>query len=110
MRLLRRVTKQDIYELEDLEDYLARALRPVEPRPGFIADLRARLDRAPAPQKQSPAALRYALLAAAGLLSSLIIVITGVRAAITILGALGVLGHVRNQARRKQVAAAPPVI
>lgn len=109
MKRFRRVSKQDIDELKELEDYLEIALQPVEPRPGFIADLRARLEGAPAPQRQWPAALRYSLLAAAGLVSSMIILVTGIRAAITILGALGVLGHIRSQIQQKQ-ATVPPTV
>jgi hypothetical protein len=110
MKILRRKSKQELDELEEMEDYLESALQPVEPRPGFIADLRARLETAPVPQRQWPKVLRYSLVAAAGVVSSAIIVITGIRAALTILGALGALKHVRSQMQQKGAAAVPPAI
>jgi len=110
MKIFRKRSKQDIDGLEELEAYMDSILQPIEPSPGFIADLRARLEAAPGPETRWPAALRYSLLAAAGLASSAIIVVTGIRATVTILGALGVLKHARDQMRQKQAAAAPPVI
>jgi len=82
---------------QELEYYLRTVLKPVEPRADFVSDLGARLAGAPYTKQRLPVRLQYALLAAAGLISSLIIVITGIRATLTLLGAMGLMRHIKGQ-------------
>jgi hypothetical protein len=74
----------------------------------FVSDLKARLVSESIIKQPTPPLSRYVLLAAAGLISSVILVITGVRATVTVLGALGILHHIREQVQHKQVVAIPP--
>ena len=82
---------------QELEHYLRTILRPVEPRVDFISDLGARLANEPIKGPQFPVRFQYALLAVAGLISSIIIVITGIRATLTLLGAMGLMRHLKGQ-------------
>jgi hypothetical protein len=82
---------------QELEYYLRAILIPVEPRADFVSDLGARLTATPFEKKQFPVRFKYALLAVAGVISSFIIVITGIRATLTLLGAMGLMRHIRGQ-------------
>ena len=84
---------------QELEYYLRTILRPVEPKADFVADLGARLAHEPGKESYLPFKLQYALLAVAGLISSTIIVITGIRATLTLLGAMGLMRHIKGQAQ-----------
>ena len=84
---------------QELEYYLRTILKPVEPRVNFVSDLKARLVHTPDTGSKLPARFHYALLAVAGVISSILIVITGVRAALTLLGAMGLMRHIKGQAQ-----------
>ena len=80
-------------DLRELERHLASTLAPVEPRPEFIRNLRVKLIG-----KESknilglpPQRVREGLLIAGGVLSLFVVVLTGIRAALTVLSALGLL-------------------
>jgi hypothetical protein len=53
----------------------------------------------------TPPILKFTVLALAGAVSGALIIVTSVRTAVTILGALGLLVAFREQARQKQAAA-----
>jgi hypothetical protein len=95
---------QQKYTLPDLEDYLRSTLRPVKPRTAFVSDLRARLAKVPPAVRATPPILKYTALAIAGAVGGAVIVITGVRAVVTVLGALGLLVALKEQAHQKQGA------
>jgi hypothetical protein len=92
------------YALPDLEAYLQATLRPVKPRTAFVSDLGARLSKVHPAVRATPPILKYTVLAIAGAVSGAVILVTGVRAAVTVLGALGLLLAFREQARQKQTA------
>jgi hypothetical protein len=94
---------------DELEYYLRSVLRPVEPKPDFVSELGARLVGATFKEDQWPVRLQYALLAVAGLISSVIIVVTGIRATLTLLGAMGFMRHIKNQVQSNQTTAIPPI-
>ena len=100
---MRSLEGQD-YELSDLEAYLEATFQPVKPRPGFVSILREKLLVIPIPVRSSLALFRYALLGIAGLVSSLIILVTGIRATVTVLGTLGILHHIRGEIQKRQTA------
>jgi hypothetical protein len=80
-------------ELNNLEGYLDRALQPVTPRAEFVHTLRDKLSRVEIKAEKDilekePRALHFALLGGAGILSSLLLVITSVRAVIALIAAL----------------------
>jgi hypothetical protein len=94
--------------IEELESLLQATLHPVTPNPGFVQGLRTRLEdpgfvtiRYPDPKVS-----HYLLLAAAGLLGSTFLILTGSRLVIAILGALGLLHYSRQQHAAKPVVPA----
>ena len=90
-------SRQNVLDLEtitEMEDYLDDTLIPVKPSPTFISGLRDRLLVAPEQQLASmPPALQYTLLGVLGVFSGIIILVTGVRAMVTLWGAIGILSH-----------------
>ena len=102
--------KLETSEAAELETYLDAALHPIKPGVEFVGELRARLVEAPLAKPNSALLFQYVLLAMAGLLSSMIIIITGIRAVVTILGALGLLRRNRNRVNKETVAPAHTAI
>jgi hypothetical protein len=96
-------------EFEELEACLKSVMRPVEPRSAFISALKVRLLNNHTNKRITPRFLQYSALLVAGLISGVIIVVTGVRATIAILGALGLLRNVRGQVTRKSTASIQPL-
>jgi len=66
-------------ELSDAEAYLSATLTPVRPRPEFVQGLRGRLSGPIPPISTSLRALQSTILLTAGIISSLVILMTGVR-------------------------------
>lgn len=97
---LRRRGGLDEEELAQLEAGLEQALVPVGPRRAFVSGLKGRLMAAPEPHVPSMSpALQYTLLGALGLFSGIIILVTGIRATVTLLGAIGLLSQLKKPAR-----------
>jgi hypothetical protein len=93
--------KTNRLELNYLERYLDRTLQPVIPRAEFVDTLRDKLNRVELQAEEDilnkePRALHYALLGGAGILSSLLLLITGIRAVVTLIGAIGALKQMRQ--------------
>jgi hypothetical protein len=89
-------------ELNHLEGYLERTLQPVAPRAEFVNTLRDKLSRVEIQAEEEllenePRALHLALLGGAGILSSLLLVITGIRAVLALIGAIGALKQMRQR-------------
>ena len=85
-------------EIEEMEAKLQESLVPVTPRPTFVSALKGRLMTAPEPKLPSmPPALQYTILGGLGLISSILIVVTGIRAAVTLIGALGLISQLRKR-------------
>lgn len=92
----KRRPKIDQRELAHLENSLRATLRAVQPRPGFVADLKSRLVEQQLVVEKKPFVFRYALYILAGIFGGLIVIGTGVRALLTLLVTLGVIRHVRE--------------
>jgi len=86
----------DGFQLENVEPILDKALRPVAPRPEFVGVLRKRLANQVQPVKTGPSAWQYALWVGAGLVSGVVLVVAGARAATALLVALGVIQQVKK--------------
>ena len=110
MKLFRREPDQNLdQDLKALETQLAATFRWMTPRPEFVSDLRSRLATreiqpvsALLPQKVSSS-----LLVAGGILGSLLMVITGIRGLISLVGVVGLVFQFFNRnAQRRQLAPA----
>lgn len=94
----RRRKNADLEDLIGLEEYLDESLLPVKPRQAFVAGLGSRLMTEPELQLPSISpVLQYTLLGALGFFSGVIIIMTGIRATITLLGTLGLLSQLRKR-------------
>jgi hypothetical protein len=111
---MKSITRKDanLRELNNLEGFLDRTLQPVNPRAEFVDALRDKLTRVEIKAEENilekePRALHIALLGGAGVLSSLLLVITGVRAVVALIGAIGVLKQMRPRLEVKPSVTAP---
>jgi hypothetical protein len=111
---MKSITPKDanLRELNNLEGYLDRAMQPVTPRAEFVDALRDKLTRVEIKAEddileKEPRALHMALLGGAGILSSLLLVITGVRAVVALIGAIGALKQMRQRLEVKTPVTAP---
>ena len=82
--------------LEVLEMNLHRALVPIAPRPQFVKTLRHDILRQMSAIEYAPESLRYpafqmGLLVISGIMGSLVVVITGIRGLISLIGVVGLL-------------------
>jgi hypothetical protein len=102
----------NLREFTHLERFLDRTLQPVTPRAEFVDTLRDKLSRVEIKAEENildkePRALHIALLGGAGILSSLLLVITGVRAVVALIGAIGALKQMRQGLEVKPPVTAP---
>jgi len=93
------------YNLQVLESNLREILQPVVPTPDFMDDLKKRLLRYPRWKIALPGMLKSIMLVSAGLFSGVIILVTGIRAIVTIFGAFKILRQIKTQVNKKQVSA-----
>lgn len=111
MKLIRK-KDANLHEFNQLEGYLDWALQPVSPHAEFVDALRDKLIRAEIKGEEDflekePRGLHLALLGGAGVLSSLLLVITGVRAVLALIGAVGALKQMRQGLEVKAPVTAP---
>jgi hypothetical protein len=102
----------NLREFTSLEGFLDRSLQPVSPRAEFVDALRSKLTRVEIKAEEDilekePRALHIALLGGAGVLSSLLLLITGVRAVVALIGAIGALKQMRQGLEVKPSVTAP---
>jgi hypothetical protein len=88
--------------LSSLEDDLRTIFKPVKPRSTYISESRTRLIRATKQKSSRLVALQLLVMAMALVASGVFILVLSVRTTITILGTLGLLHLVREQAHRKK--------
>jgi hypothetical protein len=96
-------------ELMGLEKYLQSMLLPVEPRQEYLTYLHERLAneegmRISLLDHFSPLTLRNVLITGVGIISSLLILITGVRAILALMSALSFLRHLKQ---KREAGASP---
>ena len=105
------VNTEDLEDLAAMETYLQSMMEPVAPRPLFIKNLGERLFGRlanDAPDLEVEIAPHYALLAGAGILSSVLILVTSIRAFLTLKGTIVSLRRVRSQVAQKRSAPLTP--
>ncbi len=87
------------FNLEDIEAILEGSLQQVSPRPEFVRKLRQRLIDFSRPTVDVPKinSFQYVLLALAGIAGGALFLVTGTRAVLSLLGALGVVHYLRKQ-------------
>jgi hypothetical protein len=105
------VNSEDLEDMAAVEAYLQSLLEPVTPRALFVKNLRDRVfgrKELDAPGLELDLEPSYALIAGAGILSSVLILITGIRALITLKGTIGALRRVKSQVAQKQSAPLSP--
>jgi hypothetical protein len=83
-------------QTEKFEPILDAIFVPVTPRPEFVGELRKRLAGQVQPVKTGPSVWQYAVWISAGLVSGVVLIVGGVRAATSILVALGVIQQVKK--------------
>jgi ribose/xylose/arabinose/galactoside ABC-type transport system permease subunit len=93
------------YNLKDLELNLREIFPPVVPSTIFVADLKKSLLRYPRWKIALPGMLKSIMLVSAGLVSGVLILTTGIRAIVTILGTFKILRQIKAQVNKKQVSA-----
>jgi hypothetical protein len=97
-------------DLQDIEAYLEQTLQSVEPRPAYVSSLKGRLLAAEPEKAVSPALLKYSLWGLAGLVSSVVIVVAGVRATVLLLSALGVMHYAQDRAHQEPASSVQSVL
>ncbi len=85
-------------DLASLESFLQKGLLPVSPRPEFVSHLQKRLSQPPPPTEENW--LTYLFWAIAALITGILALVIGWRAAVALLTALGLYHQVKNQSRR----------
>lgn len=90
--------------LERLEARLECTLQPVEPRPEFVADLRGRLTGKSSDVPAAPNLFRFIVYTIAGLVSLILILVTGKRTGPRL------VEYLRHMKQEGQPATASPAI
>ena len=86
-----------------MERYLQTSFRPVAPRPDFVTDLKTRLTQESKRFSSRSTVLQYVLLSLAGVLTSALLILAGMRAVVTLLGVLGILHQMRRHQMRTEM-------
>ena len=84
-------------ELTVLQAFLQSRLLPVEPRPDFVSGLRKRIQAEGRVESKSPQNQNIGLWVGMGVVTSLLVVATGIRAAIAIAALTGLFYQHRSQ-------------
>lgn len=93
------------YNLQQLELNLREIFPPVVPSTVFVSDLKKSLLKYPRWKIAIPDLLKSIMLVSAGLVSGLLILVTGIRAIVTILGTFKILRQIKTQVNNKQISA-----
>ena len=96
---------------DDVEALLQATLTPVNPRPIYIKDLKSRIiHHQPSGLKiERPGQQSHLLILLASIVSSALLIITGIRVIFTLIALLGGMRQVKRQVPRKTVASSPMV-
>jgi len=77
--------------LDDFEFYLSETLTPINPNPVFVYELKQRLVGSKIKNNNRTKILRYSVFGTAGVISSLILIVTSIRTVITVMGTIRML-------------------
>jgi hypothetical protein len=103
-------TKGAEIDFPSIETYLGSALRPIQPRATFVSDLRSKLETEALTRRPGLSLLEFALVVVVGIFSSILLVFTGLRVLVAVLGALSLVRMTNATAHKKSsvtIAAAP---
>jgi len=92
-------------DFPSIETYLGSALKPIQPRAVFVSGLRSRLETEARTRRVGLSLAQYALIAAIGVASSLLLLATGARAIAAIIGVFGLLRLSSGRTHSKPTAA-----
>ncbi len=101
MESFTRYRQNQALSVSDLENFLSGAFEPVKPRPEFVQALRGRLSTPPAKSARYPTPFPTPVLIVGGLLGSLLIVVTGIKAALSLAEAIKTLHMQKAQSGNK---------
>jgi hypothetical protein len=88
-------------DFPSIETYLGSALRPIQPRATFVTGLKSKLEIEALTRRPGLSLLQFILVTMIGISSSLLLISTGVRVIIAVLGVLGLLRLTSARARKK---------
>lgn len=91
-------------DLHGMEAYLRSVLLPVSPSQTFVSNLKETLLNTPIPAGRLVTILGYTAMVSAILISTVIIIATGVRAALAFIGARGLIQQLREQKAQTRLA------
>jgi hypothetical protein len=95
-------TSRVLPDINEVDTYLDYIFQPVSPRSQFVDQLEKRLITAPRSRIDFSNLLQYGILGVVGFVSSLIILVTGIRATMTFIGTISVLRQMRTQIQQKR--------
>ena len=96
------------FDFPTIESYLGSALRPIQPRATFVNGLKSKLTTEALTRKVGLSTLQYLLIILVGISSTILIILSGTRAIVGVLGALGLLRLASSQQKEKnQVSVSP---
>jgi hypothetical protein len=78
-------------DFPSIETYLGSALRPIQPRATFVTGLKSKLKTEALTKRPGLSLLQILIIGGIGVSSSVLLVFTGVRAVVAVLGVIGVL-------------------
>ena len=102
--------KEFEYDLPLIETYLNTALRPVKPRSGFVDSLSERLDSTKLPRFTPKELIKYSFIGLIGFLSSVIILVTGIRAVMTLIGMISSLEKIKSPIQEDKSRSIEPLL
>ncbi len=95
-------------DFPSIETYLGSALRPIQPRATFVTGLRSKLKTEALTRRPGLSLLQFLLVAVIGMSSSILLVFTGVRVVVAVLGVLGLLRLASGPAHDKDSVTIAP--
>ena len=95
-------------DFPSIESYLGLALQPIQPRATFVTGLKSKLETEALTRRPGLSLLQYMIIALIGISSSLLLIMTGVRALAAILGAFSLLRLASSQVHKKNTVTIAP--
>jgi hypothetical protein len=95
-------------DFPSIESYLGLALQPIQPRATFVTGLKSKLETEALTRRPGLSLLQYIIIALIGISSSLLLIMTGVRALAAILGAFSLLRLISSQTHKKNSVTIAP--
>jgi hypothetical protein len=101
-KMKRMLKRNRVENNENLESYLQSVMQPVAPRPAFVSGLKTRLITASENKQANRQVFGYVLLTLLGVAFGALFLATGLRAVLSLAGALGLLKVARDHAQTRR--------